>query len=122
MIYECAGIYFVDRGEKYLICKLEYCEEDKNFKYIFTPDYKMIAFLQQNKGIDISIQGINLNLHKKCYVRENFVPAFISERTPLRSRANLKELLGNVNPSEYIPLQWLKYTDLEYFGDKLIVK
>ena len=64
------------------------------------------------------IQGIDLELKKDCYVRKNFVPSFISERSPIPTRMNLPQLMDEAGISEYNTIAWLKNTPLQYFGDK----
>lgn len=111
----------IDINNKTLkICKLEYFEdENNNFFYVFSPNYLAINLL--NKRIFCGIQGIDLTLKKKHYVRKNIVPSFISERIPKKSRTNLKELIGNTKIDDYKPLEWLKKTKTRYFGDNLYV-
>lgn len=115
------GYICIDKDNiKIKLCKIEYIEYDENnFKYIFTPYYKNIDLLDENQFC--GIQGINLEQRRDQYIRENFVPTFISERSPIKSRTNLSELMGKEGLKTYYPLQWLKKTKMRYFGDNLYV-
>jgi hypothetical protein len=52
----------------------------------------------------------------------NYVPVFITERTPGPSREDLWELLESVGLDYYDRLEWLIRTDLRAAIDNLIVE
>lgn len=102
------------------ICKIKYYENGSgDFFYIFTPYYDVINTL--DKHIFQGIQGIDLSLKKKEYVRKNIVPCFILERSPSERRNNLKKLVTDIDIKNYKRLEWLKSTNLRYFGDNLYI-
>lgn len=107
-------------GFTYRIAKIEYIErEDESFEYIFRPNYSVISLL----GDDIfqGIPGLDLDLGKEEYIRENRVPVFISERTPSKNREDLIELLDACGMDYLNRLEWLIRTDTRYSGDSLYV-
>ena len=113
---EIADICVIYNGDPYPICGIEYyADEENDFCYVFTPYYDRIAGLPDT--IFHGIQGIDLDLGKKYYVRKNFVPSFISERSPRPPRTDLEVLMKRAGIDEYNTLSWLKNTDLQYFGD-----
>ena len=77
-----------------LIILGEYEEfEDETYEYRFYPNYEIIGLL--NDDIFQGIPGLNLDLRKEVYIRNNMTPVFISERTPGPNRENLYEMLEN---------------------------
>ena len=68
------------------------------------------------------IPGLDLDLKKKEYIRENRIPVFISERAPMKNREDLYELLETCNMDYWDPLEWLIRTNTRYSGDKLFVQ
>ena len=110
-----------DYGFEYHISKIEYIErEDESYSYLFTPNYSVIDLLPSS--IFQGIPGLNLDLHKEQYRRDDMVPVFISERTPGENREDLWELLGMYGMTYLNRLEWLIRTDLQYSGDPLYVK
>lgn len=106
---------------EYVLAKIEYTERaDESFTYAFTPYYHVIELL--SPPLFQGIPGLNLDLHKPVYIRENRIPVFISERTPGRNREDLWELLDEVGLPYLNPLEWLIRTDTRYSGDRLYVK
>lgn len=106
---------------EYHVSKIEYIEkEDESYSYLFTPNYSVIDLLPSS--IFQGIPGLNLDLRKKEYRRDNMVPTFISERTPGENRVDLWELLEACNMTYLNRLEWLIRTDLRYSGDPLYVK
>ncbi|MCR4662165.1 MAG: hypothetical protein K5765_09255 [Clostridia bacterium] len=104
----------------YAICTIEYVLfEDEKFKYTFTPNYSVIDLLDSE--IFQGIPGLNLDLRKDKYVRENINPTFISERVPSKNREDYYELLNKVNMEYMDPIKYLILTDMQYFGDNLFV-
>ncbi len=106
---------------EYKIAKIEYTErEDESFVYVFTPYYPVIDLLSPPNFQ--GIPGLNLDLHKPQYVRENIVPVFISERAPNKNREDLWTLLESVDMKYLNQLEWLMRTKLRYSGDRLYVR
>lgn len=68
------------------------------------------------------IPGLDLDLKKKSYTRENVIPVFISERAPAKNREDLWELLEKCDMQYLNPVEWLIRTNTQYPGDKLFVK
>ncbi len=102
----------------YAVCKLTYTTyEDGSFQYIFEPNYSTIDLLSSKyfQGIP----GLNLDLRRDKYIRENRVPVFISERVPSEKREDYQELLEAAGLEYMDPIQYLINTDLQYFGDPL---
>ena len=116
-----ANIYLPLNGKAPVaVCHISYYEDgDGNFFYVFAPQYTVIDQLPPT--VFHGIQGLNLNLRKEKYIRKNVLPTFISERAPIRTREDLPSLTAKVGMAEYIPLLWLKQTDMKYFGDTLFV-
>lgn len=105
---------------EFSLCKIEYVLfEDETFKYVFTPYYDVIKLLDDDFQ---GIPGIELELNKKEYIRENVVPTFISERVPSEKRENFQELLEEVELTHMNPIEYLIRTKLKYSGDSLYIK
>lgn len=105
----------------YRVAEITYIErEDDKFVYEIRPDYSVIELLDA-KDFQ-GIPGLNLDLKKESYVRENIVPTFISERTPGENREDLRKLLNDCNMEYLNRLEWLIRTDTQYSGDKLFVQ
>ena len=116
------GFIFIDdeNGIPHNVCTLDYyLNEDDSFKYVFTPNYCVINLLSSR--VFIGIPGLNLNLKKKEYIRENIIPCFISERVPQKNREDLYELLEEVGLDYLDPIEYLIRTKKQYFGDKFYV-
>ena len=110
-----------DLDIEYRVARIEYIErEDESFSYIFTPYYAVIDLL--SPPIFQGIPGLNLDLRKPQYIRENMVPVFISERSPGKNREDLWELLDGVGMTYLNQLEWLMRTELRYFGDPFYVR
>lgn len=121
-----AYIYFNDTR----ICRITYREYScADFEYIFEPFYEEIDSLVGFKGI----QGINLSLRKKEYVRKNIIPSFIYERSPLTfeftdKKCYVSNRIGDknfhfANSIEGISLlEYLARSNLTYFGDNLTIR
>ncbi len=105
---------------EYRVCKIEYeLRKDGSFVYTFTPNYCIIELL--DKSVFQGIPGLNLEVKKEKYVRNNKVPTFISERVPNEKRENFNELLEEVDMEYMDPLLYLKRTKRQYFGDNFYV-
>lgn len=115
-------IYAVDHMNlEYSVCSIEQATyEDESFSYTFKPHYNIIELC--DPSFFQGIPGLNLDLKKKIYIRENKTPTFIYERTPQENREDLWDLLDEVNMDYLDKLEWLIRTDKVYTGDRLIVK
>lgn len=115
-------IYAVDQlNVTYDVCTIEQTTyEDETFRYTFKPHYDIIQLC--NPTFFQGIPGLNLDLKKETYIRENKTPTFIYERTPQENREDLWELLEDVNMDYLDKLEWLIRTDKVYTGDRLRVK
>ena len=67
LIYRVADIFY-------------YLNDDDSFKYVFKPNYAVTELI--SSWYFQGIPGLNLDLKKEEYIRENRVPVFISERVP----------------------------------------
>ena len=106
---------------EFAICKIEYILwEDETFKYIFTPYYDVISLLESN--IFQGIPGLEIDLKKKEYIRENVIPTFIAERVPSEKREDYYELIQEVGMNYMNPVDYLIKTQSKYSGDNLYVK
>jgi hypothetical protein len=120
-IITSASICLNDKyGFVYRVCRLDYIlNEDDSFSYIFTPDYSVIDLLSND--LFQGIPGLNLDLRKEVYIRENSTPVFISERTPSENREELFELLAKCDLKYLNRLEWLIRTSTRYSGDNFYV-
>lgn len=106
---------------EYYLAKIEYIiNEDETFEYRFYPFYNVMELLDCK--IFQGIPGINLELKKEVYIRNNRTPVFISERAPGANREDLIEMLESVKMDYLNPLEWLIRTNLKYSGDNMYVK
>lgn len=104
----------------YSVCKLEYIlKEDESFKYVFTPNYSVIDLLGPN--LFQGIPGLNLDLKRKEYIRDNYLPCFISERVPQPNREDYIELLEEVGLDYMDPIKYLILTKKKYCGDNFFM-
>ena len=109
-----------DLGIEYRVCRIDQIiRDDGHYSYVFIPDYTVIDML--SPPLYQGIPGLNLDLRKEEYVREDMIPVFISERTPGENRADLWELLESVGMDYQNRLEWLIRTNLQYFGDNFYV-
>lgn len=109
-----------DLGLEYRICRIDQIvRDDGHYRYTFKPNYSVIDMLPP--ALYQGIPGLDLDLRKEEYVREDRIPVFISERTPDENRADLWELLQSAGMDHLNRLEWLIRTDLQYFGDRLYV-
>ena len=108
-------------GFTYHISKLEYVKrEDETYTYTFTPNYSVMGLLPAS--LFQGIPGLDLEMRKSRYVRENLTPVFISERTPGENREELWKLLEDADMEYLNRLEWLIRTGLRYGGDRLYAK
>lgn len=108
-------------GEKIQVGRITYESFDnEEFQYIITPFWEIIDTLTAD--IFQGIPGIDMDLRLEHYYRVNYVPVFMTERTPGPNREDLWELLDSVNLTYYDRLEWLIRTDLRAAVDNLIVE
>ena len=93
--------------------------EDDTFEYVFKPYYQVIDLL--TPATFQGIPGLNLELRKETYRRENKIPTFIYERVPQENREDLWAYLDEAGLEYMDPLEWLIRTDYQYTGDNLVV-
>lgn len=104
----------------YAVCDLTYeLYEDDTFRYTFEPRYSTIDLLSSKyfQGIP----GLNLDLSRDKYIRENILPTFISERVPSEKREDYQKLLQEAGLDYMDPILYLINTELQYFGDPLFM-
>lgn len=121
--YRNSGIIKVvtDEGEKIQVGRITYESfENEDFQYIISPFWEIIDTL--TPAVFQGIPGIDMELRLRHYYRVNYVPVFITERTPSPSREDLWELLDSVELDYYDRLEWLIRTDLRAASDNLIVE
>jgi len=107
-------------GEKVSVAQIDYQEfEEENFQYVFSPYWEIIDGLPAS--VFQGIPGIDMELRLKNYYRVNYIPTFISERTPSESREDLWELLETVGLEYYDRFEWLLRTNMRAANDNLIV-
>ena len=121
--YRNSGIIkaVTEEGEKIQVGRITYESFDnEEFQYIITPFWEIIDTLPAS--IFQGIPGIDMELRLEHYYRVNYVPVFMTERTPGPNREDLWELLDSVNLPYYDRLEWLIRTDLRAACDNLIVE
>lgn len=106
---------------EYRVAFITYREwEDGSFRYEIEPCYAVTDLLEP--PLFQGIPGINLELRRSVYVRENRTPVFVSERTPAENREDVRVLL-DAEGLEYLNrLEWLIRTKTRYSGDSLYVR
>jgi hypothetical protein len=105
----------------YKVAEITYTErEDESFVYEIKPNYSVISLL--NSTDFQGIPGLDMDLKKESYIRENVIPVFISERAPAKNREDLWDLLKECNMQYLNQLEWLIRTNTQYSGDKLFVQ
>lgn len=110
-----------DYNLTYKIAEIIYTErEDESFIYEIRPNYSVINLLD-SKDFQ-GIPGLDMDIKKSTYIRENVIPVFISERTPSRNREDLWALLDECDMQYLNQLEWLIRTNTRYSGDKLFVQ
>ena len=110
-----------DYNLTYKVAEITYTErEDESFVYEIRPNYSVISLLD-SKDFQ-GIPGLDMDLKKASYIRENIIPVFISERAPSKNREDLWKLLKDCDMQYLNQLEWLIRTDTRYSGDKLFVQ
>lgn len=108
-------------GEKISVAQIEYQEfDEENFQYVISPYWDIVDGLPSS--IFQGIPGIDMDLRLKDYYRVNYIPIFITERTPSENREDLWELLESVGLDYYDRFEWLLRTKLRAGNDHLIVE
>lgn len=108
-------------GEKVSVAQIDYQEfDEENFQYVITPYWDIVDGLPSS--VFQGIPGIDMDLRLKDYYRVNYIPTFISERTPSKNREDLWELLESVGLDYYDRFEWLLRTDMRAANDNLIVE
>ena len=108
-------------GEKISIAQIDYQEfDEENYQYIISPYWDIVDGLPTS--VFQGIPGIDMGLRLKSYYRVNYVPVFITERTPSKNREDLWELLEEVGLDYYDRFEWLLRTDMRAGNDRLIVE
>lgn len=110
-----------DHGLTYDLCRIAFAErEDETFRYVFCPIYEVIDLLEP--PVFQGIPGIDLDLRRDSYVRDNMTPVFIEERSPAPNRENLWQLLEEQGMDRLNRLEWLMRSGSRYSGDNLFVR
>ena len=108
-------------GEKVSVAQIDYQEfDEENFQYVISPYWDIVDGLPA--GVFQGIPGIDMDLRLKNYYRVNYIPTFISERTPSENREDLWELLESVGLDYYDRFEWLLRTKMRAANDNLIVE
>ena len=108
-------------GDKVSVAQIDYQEfDEENFQYVISPYWEIVDGLPAS--IFQGIPGIDMDLRLKNYYRVNYIPTFISERTPSENREDLWELLESVGLDYYDRFEWLLRTDMRAANDNLIVE
>ena len=103
------------------VARVDFTEsEDGTFEYAFTPRYAVIDMLSAT--VFQGIPGLDLDMRKPRYIRQNMTPTFIEERTPSERRENLQELLDACGMTYLNRLEWLIRTNMRYSGDLLYIE
>lgn len=108
-------------GDKVSVAQIDYQEfDEENFQYVISPYWEIVDGLPAS--VFQGIPGIDMDLRLKDYYRVNYIPTFISERTPSESREDLWELLESVGLDYYDRFEWLLRTNVRAANDNLIVE
>lgn len=108
-------------GDKVSVAQIDYQEfDEENFQYVISPYWEIVDGLPAS--IFQGIPGVDMELRLKDYYRVNYIPTFISERTPSESREDLWELLESVGLDYYDRFEWLLRTNMRAANDNLIVE
>ena len=121
--YTSSGIIkaVMKSGEKVSVAQIDYQEfDEENFQYVFRPYWEIVDGLPAS--VFQGIPGIDMDLRLENYYRVNYIPTFISERTPSQNREDLWELLDLVGLNYYDRFEWLLRTNMRAANDNLIVE
>ena len=107
--------------EKISVAQIDYQEfDEENFQYVISPYWEIIDGLPAS--VFQGIPGIDMDLRLEKYYRVNYIPTFITERTPSENREDLWELLETVGLDYYDRFEWLIRTTMRAANDNLIVE
>lgn len=121
--YASSGIIkaVMKNGEKVSVAQIDYQEfDEENFQYVFSPYWEIVDGLPAS--VFQGIPGIDMKLRLKSYYRVNYIPTFISERTPSESREDTMELMDSVGLDYCDRFEWLLRTKMRAANDNLIVE
>lgn len=108
-------------GEKISVAQIDYQEfDEENFQYVISPYWEIIDGLPSS--VFQGIPGIDMELRLERYYRVNYIPTFITERTPSENREDLWEILESVGLDYYDRFEWLLRTTMRSANDNLIVE
>ena len=108
-------------GEKISVAQIDYQEfDEENFQYVIQPYWEIIDGLPAS--VFQGIPGIDMDLRLEKYYRVNYIPTFITERTPSENREDVWELLESVGLDYYDRFEWLLRTTMRAANDNLIVE
>ena len=122
-VYINSGIIkaVMKNGEKVSVAQIDYQEfDEENFQYVISPYWEIVDGLPAS--VFQGVPGIDMELRLKNYYRVNYIPTFITERTPSENREDLWELLASVGLDYYDRFEWLLRTKLRAGNDNLIVE
>lgn len=110
-----------ENGDKISVAQIDYREfDEENFQYVISPYWEITDGLPAS--VFQGFPGIDMELRLKDYYRVNYIPTFISERTPSENREDLWELLYSVGLDYYDRFEWLLRTKMRAANDNLIVE
>ena len=108
-------------GEKISVAQIDYQEfDEENFQYVIIPYWDIIDGLPAS--VFQGLPGIDMELRLDRYYRVNYIPVFITERTPSENREDLWEILESVGLDYYDRFEWLLRTTMRAANDNLIVE
>ena len=108
-------------GEKISVAQIDYQEfDEENFQYVIIPYWDIIDGLPAS--VFQGLPGIDMDLRLDRYYRVNYIPVFITERTPSENREDLWEILETVGLDYYDRFEWLLRTTMRAANDNLIVE
>ena len=108
-------------GEKISVAQIDYQEfDEENFQYVIIPYWDIIDGLPAS--VFQGLPGIDMELRLDHYYRVNYIPVFITERTPSENREDLWEILESVGLDYYDRFEWLLRTTMRAANDNLIVE
>lgn len=108
-------------GEKISVAQIDYQEfDEENFQYVIIPYWEIIDGLPAS--VFQGLPGIDMALRLERYYRVNYIPVFITERTPSENREDLWEILESVGLDYYDRFEWLLRTTMRAANDNLIVE
>ena len=108
-------------GEKISVAQIDYQEfDEENFQYVIIPYWDIIDGLPAS--VFQGLPGIDMDIRLDRYYRVNYIPVFITERTPSENREDLWEILESVGLDYYDRFEWLLRTTMRAANDNLIVE